>query len=192
LSERRFRLPLLVAWTAIVVGLGSFLAPQSSAQRERSARVEKIDPAESARIERRIVEQRRETWRWQKVMGARLTPVSSAAAQAWALHYRRWVLGLWKDRARKARRLANSPPRMKAWLCIHRFEGSWKDPDSPYYGGLQMDMGFQRTYARGLLLRKGTADHWTPLEQIWTAERAYRAGRGFYPWPNTARFCGLI
>jgi hypothetical protein len=24
------------------------------------------------------------------------------------------------------------------------------------------------------------------------AERAYRSGRGFYPWPNTARACGLI
>jgi hypothetical protein len=24
------------------------------------------------------------------------------------------------------------------------------------------------------------------------AERAYRSGRGFYPWPNSARACGLI
>lgn len=192
MTERRFRLPLLVAWTAIVVGLASFLAPQSSAQRERSSRVEKIDPAESARIERRIVEHRRETWRWQKVMGARLAPVSRVAVQASGLSYRRWVLGLWKHRAREARSLASNPPRLKAWLCIHRYEGSWQDPNSPYYGGLQMDLGFQRTYGRALLRRKGTAEHWTPLEQIWVAERAYRSGRGFYPWPNTARFCGLI
>ena len=34
------------------------------------------------------------------------------------------------------------------------------------------------------------ADHWTPIEQMWVAERAYRSGRGFYPWPNTARYCG--
>jgi hypothetical protein len=27
---------------------------------------------------------------------------------------------------------------------------------------------------------------------MWIAEKAYRAGRGFYPWPNTARYCGLI
>jgi len=32
----------------------------------------------------------------------------------------------------------------------------------------------------------------SPLEQMWVAERAYRNGRGFYPWPNTARYCGLI
>jgi len=55
-----------------------------------------------------------------------------------------------------------------------------------------MDRQFQRTNARWLYRHKGTADHWTPLEQMWTAERARRSGRGFYPWPNTARYCGLI
>ena len=55
-----------------------------------------------------------------------------------------------------------------------------------------MDLEFQQTYGARLLRRKGTADHWTPLEQIWTAERAHQSGRGFYPWPNTARYCGLI
>ena len=50
----------------------------------------------------------------------------------------------------------------------------------------------QRRYGRDLLRRKGTADHWLPLEQIWVAEKARRSGRGFYPWPNTARACGLI
>ena len=51
---------------------------------------------------------------------------------------------------------------------------------------------FQQSYGRDLLRRKGTADHWSALEQMWVAERAYRAGRGYYPWPNTARACGLI
>jgi len=55
-----------------------------------------------------------------------------------------------------------------------------------------MDIGFQRTYGRRLLRRKGTADHWTRLEQMWVAERAHRSRRGFYPWPSTARACGLI
>ena len=61
-----------------------------------------------------------------------------------------------------------------------------------YYGGLQMDISFQRTYGPELLRTKGTADRWTPYEQMWVAERAYRSGRGYYPWPNTARSCGLI
>jgi hypothetical protein len=55
-----------------------------------------------------------------------------------------------------------------------------------------MDRGFMAGYAPGYLLRKGFADNWTPLEQMWVAERAYRSGRGFYAWPNTARMCGLI
>jgi hypothetical protein len=55
-----------------------------------------------------------------------------------------------------------------------------------------MDLGFQETYGRWLFVRKGTADHWTPLEQMWVAEKALRAGRGFYPWPLTARWCGLL
>jgi hypothetical protein len=83
------------------------------------------------------------------------------------------------------------PPHKRQWLCIHHFEGSWSDPNAPYYGGLQADLTFQRTYAGYLLSTKGTADHWTPLEQMWMAERAHRS-RGFYPWPNTARYCGLI
>ncbi len=48
-----------------------------------------------------------------------------------------------------------------------------------------------RRYGRYLLRTKGTANHWTPLEQIWVAERAYRSGRGFSPWPNAGAACGL-
>jgi hypothetical protein len=79
---------------------------------------------------------------------------------------------------------------MRDWLCIHRYEGSWADSGSPYWGGLQMDLSFQQTYGGWLLRHQGTADHWSPLEQIWVAERASRS-RGFSPWPNTARDCGL-
>ena len=55
-----------------------------------------------------------------------------------------------------------------------------------------MDISFQRTYGAEILRRKGTANNWSALEQMWVAERAHRSGRGFYPWPNTARSCGLI
>jgi hypothetical protein len=76
-------------------------------------------------------------------------------------------------------------------MCIHAHEGSWTDPNPPYWGGLQMDWGFMSTYGPELLRTKGTADHWTPREQMLVAERAYRT-RGFGPWPSTARMCGLI
>jgi hypothetical protein len=117
---------------------------------------------------------------------------AASADRSPSLGYRRSVLALWTRRAIQARRQAQHPPRLKAWLCIHHYEGAWNDPNAPYYGGLQMDMSFQQAYGAALLHRKGTADHWSPLEQIWVAERAYRSGRGFYPWPNTARWCGLI
>jgi hypothetical protein len=134
----------------------------------------------------------RETWRWQQLMGRKRTPASSTARQSRDPDYRRWVLRLWQNRALEMRRLAARPPHRHAWHCIQRYEGDWDDAHSPYYGGLQMDLRFQRLYGRFLLRRKGTANRWTPLEQMWIAERAHRSGRGFYPWPNTARFCGLI
>jgi hypothetical protein len=80
----------------------------------------------------------------------------------------------------------------RAFLCIHAGEGSWSDPNPPYWGGVQMDMSFQRTYGDWALRAFGTADHWPASVQVATAIRAYTAGRGFYPWPNTARACGLI
>jgi hypothetical protein len=54
-----------------------------------------------------------------------------------------------------------------------------------------MDISFQRGYGRYLLRRKGTANHWTPAEQMWTAEKALRTGGSFRPWPVAARRCGL-
>ena len=135
---------------------------------------------------------RARTWRWQRVMGERLTPSTLGYRSDPSRRYRRWVRDLWRKRAVSAHRRAVNPPYYSAWMCIHRYEGAWTDGGGPYYGGLQMDVGFQLHYGRALYLRKGTADHWTPLEQIWTAERGRRSGRGFYPWPNTARACGVL
>ena len=125
-------------------------------------------------------------------MGVHRTPTTHAAVKDPSRVFKLWVRNLWHRRAVRAWKRASNPPRRSAWLCIHRHEGAWNDPNPPYYGGLQMDISFQRTYGRELLRRKGTADRWTPLEQMWVAERAYRSGRGFYAWPNTARYCGLI
>jgi hypothetical protein len=78
-----------------------------------------------------------------------------------------------------------------AFSCIHHYEGPWgAATGNGYFGGLQMDVTFQRTYAPDLLRQKGTANRWSPSEQIATAFVAY-ADRGFAPWPNTARACGL-
>ena len=79
----------------------------------------------------------------------------------------------------------------RSFMCIHRYEGDWDDGGGPYYGGLQMDYTFQRTYGAEFLQAYGTADHWPPAIQITVAMRAYLSGRGFGPWPTTRRLCGL-
>jgi hypothetical protein len=139
-----------------------------------------------------IVKHRAAAWHWQRVMGKRRTKTDfverrvSDQARLEALRDR------WKRRADRSRTKAQRPPHEAAWRCIHRHEGSWDDPNAPYYGGLQMSMQFQRAFGRYLLRLKGTANRWKPAEQMWTAERARRAGLGFHPWPNTARRCGLL
>jgi hypothetical protein len=131
------------------------------------------------------------TWRWEQLMGARQTPTAGRMLAKMSIPDVERAVHLWKHRAHAARVRAQHPPHLAAWLCIHHYEGAWSDSSGPYYGGLQMDLGFQETYGARLLRTKGTADHWTPLEQIWTAEKASRS-RGFWPWPNSARICGLI
>lgn len=75
-------------------------------------------------------------------------------------------------------------------LCIHRHEGAWDDPNSPYWGGLQMDMNFQLAYGLEFYNRWGTADNWPVWAQLQAGARGV-AARGYSPWPNTARLCGL-
>ena len=124
-------------------------------------------------------------------MGASRTDTAGRTLTAMSIRDVRQAVRLWRGRAEAAYRRAHRPPHLKAWLCIHRYEGSWTDTGAPYYGGLQMNVTFQQRYGWWLYRRKGTADHWTPLEQMWTAERAL-SSRGFWPWPNTARVCGLL
>jgi hypothetical protein len=89
-------------------------------------------------------------------------------------------------------------PRFPAWVCIHEHEGAWNDTGDPFWGGLQMDRGFMSAYGADFILEHagegwgglGYADAWTPAEQIVAAERAY-ATRGFAPWPNTRKPCGV-
>jgi hypothetical protein len=87
------------------------------------------------------------------------------------------------------------------WRCIHPKEGDWRDGGPPYWGGLQMDLQFMRSYGSDMLRKYGLpyghsgkggwANAWTPREQMMVAERAV-ISRGFHPWPKTAKACGLI
>lgn len=167
------------------------LEPVGAAPRPQSAGPA-IDRERVNALRRQIGSHRATTWHWQRVMGKRRTPTNHGERRTASVAKLSWVRDLWRSRAMSVRMSARRVPNRGAWLCIHRHEGSWNDPHSPYYGGLQMDIGFQRAYGGYLLGTKGTADRWTPLEQMWTAEKARRSGRGFYPWPNTARRCGLL
>jgi hypothetical protein len=161
--------------------------------------VAQADPAKSpspgerrqvAAWRRHIRHFRADTRHWLTVMQGR-PPAVSRSLSASSLERLRQLGRRWQHRAHSAWVQAKHPPRLAGWLCIHHYEGSWADSGSPYWGGLQMDLSFQRSYGGWLLAHKGTADHWSPLEQIWVAVRASHS-RGFSPWPSTARYCGLM
>lgn len=180
------RLPALLC--ALAIGFGALVQGAPETANAASTRVSEL---------RTIDRFRTQTWRWQSLMRKPRTPTLYTERRSRDAAYLRWVRELWQRRAVRAQRQAQKPPHRLQWLCIHRYE---RDPrqgwatrtGNGYYGGLQMDIAFQRTYGRELLRRKGTADRWSAAEQMWVAERAFESGRGFYPWPNTARSCGLI
>jgi len=179
---------LLVVAGALSIALGAATATAPQAATSKAAWLAQLDAIDAYRTQ---------TWRWQKLMSKRRTPTLYSERRSRDRDYLTWVRGLWRKRAVRAARLAQNPPHRQAWMCIHRYErhpgqGWATRTGNGYYGGLQMDISFQRAYGRELLRRKGTANNWTATEQMWVAERAYRSGRGFYPWPNTARSCGLI
>jgi len=176
----------LLVLAALLLGLASATVPAGRAADET------VSMPDGRVVVRKIKRYQRVTWRWQQLMGVARTRNRGRYLQTRDVRFRLFVMHQWRRRAIRARRRGHNPPHEQAWRCIHRYEGSWRDQWDPYWGGLQMDRTFMRQYAPRHLLRRGWAHRWTPLEQMWVAERAYRAGRGFYPWPNTARMCGLI
>jgi hypothetical protein len=152
--------------------------------------------AGSSYLSSKIDRWRERTWYWQRVMGKPRYPTAYLDRRSRSLTYRQWVLELWKTRAEVAKRRALHPPYLRKWLCVFRHERhprqGWRtDTGNGYYGGLQMDVAFQRRYGRWLLYRKGLAHRWTPIEQVWVAERGRRV-QGWYAWPISAWRCGLI
>jgi hypothetical protein len=186
------RQPWLLALAVVLALAAAVVVPRAEARTKRITARARLDAARHAALTVRIEARRDAVWRWQRLMHEPLARYGRSVYRSHSHAYDLWVLRLWTRRARGALHRALHPPHLSAWLCIHRGEAPWTDPNPPYYGGLQMDLEFQRTYGGDLLRRKGTADHWTPLEQMWVAERAFRSGRGFWPWPNTGAACGLI
>lgn len=74
--------------------------------------------------------------------------------------------------------------------CVHRGEAPWHY-HGYFDGGMQMDDEFQRDYGLLYLRRWGDAGYWPVWAQLHASFKGW-LGRGWYPWPNTARACGLI
>jgi hypothetical protein len=130
------------------------------------------------------------TWHYQRALGTCCRPYHAAAEHTPSPAYRRWILVSWRQRRDHAIHRWQASPIRANLLCIHQGEGAWDDPAAPYYGGLQMDTSFMAAYAPTTYLVKGTADHWTPLEQLTAGARAVRV-RGYSPWPQTRIPCGV-
>ncbi len=155
-------------------------------------------PSLHARLHKRVTYTKQLTLRLKKIYPGRVTR-SFASARA---ETDRGTLRLWQDRSALAAlavaehatvQPAIPASLLQAFTCIHGYEGSWSaNTGNGYYGGLQMDLSFQGLYGPEFMSRWGTADHWPAWAQIRAAVRAYESGRGFGPWPNTARFCGLL
>jgi hypothetical protein len=174
-----------LALAAALLGLAAVGVPSTDVP-------ERAKAMPDGKVVRKIKRYQRATWRWQRVMGVPRTPNRKLYLKTRDKRFRLHVMHQWRKRAIHAKRRAHNPPHEAQWRCLQRYEGAWNDARDPYWGGLQMDRAFMRTYAPRHLLRKGWANRWSPAEQMWVAERALRAGRGFNPWPHTARMCGLI
>jgi transglycosylase-like protein len=206
LSYRRSGDPAYLQWT-----IDTWTHRANVARGQALARVHKrlsvalpTAPALHSKLSRRLAYTKTVTIKIRRVYPGRVTPAFAAA------HGKNGnaTLRLWQRRlassalsavvhARRSPAAAAVPDipdfLRSAFLCIHHYEGAWtSNTGNGYYGGLQMDVSFQSSYGGDYLRRWGTADRWPAWAQIHTAVRAYQSGRGFYPWPNTARACGLL
>lgn len=144
---------------------------------------------------------RQATWQWQDKLDIERT--RAARETFHSCKFARWTAHLWMKRARvhrqKYHRHVILMKKWRAqgsvtsdWACIHRYEGAWDaNTGNGYYGGLQMNLVFQRSYGPEFMARWGTADNWPVWAQVIAANRAKKV-RGYSPWPNTARACGLL
>jgi hypothetical protein len=133
-----------------------------------------------------------ERWRWR--VGMRPTPRPADRVAYSSCRTTRQAAALWRARARGARSqfLRWFDATYRKWACVHSREGAWDAATgNGYYGGLQMDWDFQRAYGLSYVRRWGHAGRWPVWAQLVAAERAYQS-RGWHPWPNTARDCGLL
>jgi len=123
-----------------------------------------------------------------RVVGYGQIRYGGAGPERWALRFRRERRVVLTLRHQLAARLDRLVYLVDAFQCIHRYEGSWTaNTGNGYRGGLQFGSREWRLYGGRYA---ASADQATPSEQI-AAGITYHAVAGFYPWPSSARMCGL-
>ena len=124
-----------------------------------------------------------------RVVGYGQIRYGGAGPELWALRFRRERRAVLTLRHQLAARLDRIVYLVTAFQCIHSYEGSWTaNTGNGYRGGLQFGSREWRLYGGRYA---ASADQASPSEQI-AAGITYHAVAGFYPWPNSARMCGLI
>ncbi len=155
-------------------GLHASLPRRIAYAKTLAIRLEKVDPshATSRSLASARLPATQKLFKWQ-VKAAQETLTVSRSATHLSVIAPSWLTG--------------------SFMCIHHYEGAWNsNTGNGYYGGLQMNAFFMQRYGGDFMTRWGTADRWPAWAQIAAAVRAYQSGRGFWPWPNTARACGLL
>jgi hypothetical protein len=198
-SYRRSSNPAYLKWTVAAWTKRAVHAQKlalASIHRRLAVKVPRA--AGSAPRLRTIAYNRKLALRLRRIYPGRVTRAFASARRP----TRKATLRLWQERSATAaiavaehavRRAQIDSGLLQALMCIHRFEGAWdSNTGNGYYGGLQMDAGFMSNYGPGFFARWGTADHWPVWAQLEAGARAHASGRGFWPWPNTARACGLL
>ena len=106
-------------------------------------------------LEGRLHNAEKETWYWQRLTGEPRTDTAGRTLSGMAVGDLEQTVADWERRARRAHHLAQNPPHMQQWMCIHHYEGAWNDVGGPYWGGLQMSLTFQERYGGWLYQWKG-------------------------------------
>ena len=104
----------------------------------------------------------------------------------------RWLSARTERVAPDERPMSERVPYYEELTCIaeHESGGRWDiSTGNGYYGGLQMDRGFQQTYAPDLYEAQGDRRQLDPGGADARRRRAVES-RGFTPWSTTARMCG--
>jgi len=197
--ERRTKNRNYLRWTIDLWTRRAYVARKEAivSLRKRFAVSLPRPPGFRAPLSARVGYSRRLTIALRKIYAGRASRIADVRGSGRGAMLRRWqlrsaiaALDVSQHAARRARISAQLE---EAFMCIHRYEASWDaNTGNGYYGGLQMDISFQARYGSDYLARFGTADRWPVWAQLEAAARAYDDGRGFWPWPNTARVCGLL